>query len=128
MKLSYCCFIAFIFIIVAGSGFESKNSSRVSQFHSFPFSDVSTGVIKKVFITNAIVKKVIDSESPEGNHENQKKRNKKGVKPVLFCITNECNYKINILLNEVLVFVHPFYNSCTFPGNEKRGPPQFASS
>lgn len=127
MKLSYCCLVVFTFIITVGNDFESKKNSQIPQFCSLTSHRISTTDIEKIFVINEIVKKSIGSESSKGDTENSKKRNRKGVKPLLLCIINGNNYQTSGVSYEITWGIQSFHSSCIFPGNAKRGPPQLTS-
>lgn len=77
---------------------------------------------KKVFVQHT----KIDSDSSEGIPLKQKKRNRKGVKPVLFCITNDAIHQNDYIDNTLILSIQVPYYFQKFPGNGKRGPPSIS--
>lgn len=73
----------------------------------------------------AFYKHTINSDSPNSIPGNQKKRNRKGVKSLLYFIGNESlckliNFDDNLIpLSQIRYYFH------SFSGNEKRGPPAY---
>ncbi|MES2590531.1 MAG: hypothetical protein V4608_01515 [Bacteroidota bacterium] len=98
-------------------GFENKKTVSCNYLSS-SFEQVEN-TLKKVFVQHT----TIDSDSSEGTPLKQKKRNRKGVKPMLFCISTDSVHKKEVTDNSLILSVQLSYYFQKFPGNGKRGPP-----
>ncbi len=114
MKSLVSFFVGFYLFPLGGFAFVGVKSDVKS--------DVQHLLVVKL-IKKAETRSLFDSESDNGLPHKHKKRNRKGVKPFFVCISSELNCKRITVDNKVNLLSQPFYFSCVFPGNGKRGPP-----
>lgn len=117
MKAVYCCFIA---LFVGIFGFS--NNLKISAMPSVFAADNQTVAAHK----NSSLSKgqlVYNNHSSKKAPQKNKKRNRKGVKPLLFCIVNNCHQYFELAVPQTVCFKQSTYHFHAFSGNGKRGPP-----
>jgi hypothetical protein len=64
-----------------------------------------------------------NSSSDNQHPLKRKKKNRKGVKPVYYCLPIDCVFFSLVSINDGIFSKKDFVTSCSFSGNGKRGPP-----
>ncbi len=119
MKAVCCSFIAILFSV--GGFCNEFKSKALSSFDFVSGSSVETE--KASFLSKGEI--VSNDQSPKELPGKTKKRNKKGVKPLLFCMLNGEKYHFATSFRQFSHFQQFIYFFQAFSGNGKRGPPFF---
>lgn len=118
MKVVCSVFVAiFLYIYTGCNSLEAK--SAVSKQSAF--FQVETNVIKEtVYFSNTQLNHTDTSKKTPTKH---KKRNKKGVNPLLLSSISSIDFHPGINSNGGILFKQIAYCFFSFSGNGKRGPP-----
>lgn len=117
MKFFFNLFVLLLFVSNAHNFVEKK------QIHSGKLLSVSNAIENSLVAISEDNIRTFTQDSSDGIPHKQKKRNRKGLKSVFFCIGNESVQRLNSTENQSL-FVHnetPYFQA--FSANGKRGPP-----
>lgn len=118
MKVVYSVFVAiFIYIHPGSSSVEAK--SHVSKHLTF-FESKENVIKETIYFSDT---QFNHSDTSKKTPDKQKKRNKKGVKPLLIGITSGIKSHPGNTSDGGIVFKQISYYFFAFSGNGKRGPP-----
>ncbi len=122
MKALYCCLIGLFLFVSSGN-----NKLEAEKFYSnsgYSFFGAKSRIAEKYKCLLSSSKSYSSSNSKK-TPQKTKKRNRKGVKPLFFCIVNGSSHQMGFASFEDIVFKQISYCFYTFSGNGKRGPPIF---
>ncbi|MDP1746643.1 MAG: hypothetical protein Q8L90_13790 [Bacteroidota bacterium] len=117
MKFFFNLFVLLLFISNAHNFVEKKHVCSEKQ------SSVGNAIESPLDAMSEDNVRSVNQDSSDGIPHKQKKRNRKGVKSVLFCIGNESIQGVNSIETHSLFVHEESQYSQPFPANGKRGPP-----
>lgn len=119
MKVVYSAFAAIFLFIYSGSNLVG--AKNIFSFHSDFFESKDKVASISVYLSSGL--KFTHSDTSEKPPVKLKKRNKKGIKPLLFGVFDEFRYTSAFSHSAGFLLKRIPYAFLPFQGNGKRGPP-----
>lgn len=120
---------AYIFILLLSFGLKSTHAESVQIFTAKYTSELSNSEKKSIQNPSAFTLSIIDSkESDENPFSKKRKRVKKGLSPIFFCLTSQFHLKIIAFEIELVYAPQAFYFSQRHYACGERGPPTISLS
>lgn len=121
--------IVCIFILLSCFGFRSIHAESVQIFKAKFASELSNSEKKSIQNPSAYSFSIIDSrESDENPFSKKRKRVKKGLSPIFFCLTSHFHFDIIVFEIELIYLPQAFYFSQRHYACGERGPPSTSLS
>lgn len=120
---------ACIFILLLSFGLKSTHAESVQIFTAKYTSEFSNSEKKSIQNASAFSFTIIDSrESDENPYSKKRKRAKKGLSPIFFCLTSQFHFDIIAFEIELVYLPQAFYFSQRHYACGERGPPSTSLS
>lgn len=120
---------ACILILLLSFGLKSTHAESVQLFKAQLSSELSNSEKKSIQTPSGFSFSIIDSrESDENPFSKKRKRAKKGLSPIFFCLTSQFHFDIIVFEIELVYAPQAFYFLYSHCTRGDRGPPSTSLS